>query len=154
MQPDFADWLAICETKARYCRLMDTKDWDGWADCFTEDLVLDTSPAGGQRIEGRDQAIRYVRGSIDQAKTAHQVHNPEVMFDSDGQGASVTWAMNDRVEMAEDRRAAVGELGHTGYGHYRERYVKCADGKWRIKSSQLSYLHFDSRPLPPNLNLP
>ena len=56
----------------------------GWADCFTEDLVLDTTPAGGYRIEGRDEAIRTVRGSIDQAKTAHQVHNPEIAFDDDG----------------------------------------------------------------------
>lgn len=148
MTANFTDWVAICETKARYCRCMDTKDWAGWADCFTEDLVLDTSPAGGYRIEGRDAAIKAVLGSIEHAKTAHQVHNPEMVFDEDGQGANVIWAMNDRVEMAEDRREAIGEYGHTGYGHYRERYVKCPDGKWRIKETQLSYLHFDSRPLP------
>jgi SnoaL-like domain len=147
MEANFADWLAICETKARYCRLMDTKDWAGWADVFTEDLVLDTSPAGGKRYEGRDAAIGYVRSSIENARTAHQVHNPEVSFSDDGQAADVIWAMNDRVEMAEDRQATVGEKGHTGYGHYRERYVKCPDGKWRIKQTALSYLHFDSRPV-------
>ncbi|EJL28529.1 nuclear transport factor 2 family protein [Novosphingobium sp. AP12] len=144
----FSDWLAICETKARYCRLMDTKDWDGWADCFVDDLVLDTSPAGGKRVEGRDEAIRYVRGSIEHARTAHHVHNPEIAIDADGNGASVVWAMNDRVEMADNRRAAVGETGHTGYGHYRERYRRCADGRWRIAETQLSYLIYDSRPLP------
>jgi ketosteroid isomerase-like protein len=148
MTANFTDWLAICETKARYCRCMDTKDWAGWADCFTEDLVLDTSPAGGYRIEGRDAAIKAVLGSIEHAKTAHQVHNPEVVFAEDGQSARVIWAMNDRVEMAEDRQEAIGEYGHTGYGHYREQYLKCADGKWRIKESQLSYLQFDSRRYP------
>lgn len=148
MTATFADWVAICETKARYCRLMDTKDWQGWADCFTEDLVLDTQPAGGYRIEGREAAIKAVLGSIEHARTAHQVHNPEVTFADDGQSARVIWAMNDRVEMAEDRREAIGEYGHTGYGHYREHYVKCPDGKWRIKETQLSYLQFDSRPCP------
>jgi hypothetical protein len=148
MSADFTDWAAICETKARYCRMMDTKDWAGWADCFTEDLVLDTTPAGGYRIEGRDAAIAAVLGSIGNASTAHHVHNPEIVFDTDGQGASAIWAMNDRVEMAEDRREAIGEYGHTGYGHYRERYVKCADGKWRIKETQLSYLLYDRRPYP------
>jgi hypothetical protein len=148
MTASFADWVAICETKARYCRLMDTKDWAGWADVFTEDLVLDTSPAGGAKVEGRDEAIRYVRSSIDRAKTAHQVHNPEIVFADGGQSADVIWAMNDRVEMAPDRQQAIGELGHTGYGHYREQYVKCPDGKWRIKRTQLSYLQFDSRPVP------
>jgi ketosteroid isomerase-like protein len=148
MTANFTDWVAICETKARYCRCMDTKDWAGWADCFTEDLVLDTSPAGGYRIEGRDAAIKAVLGSIEHAKTAHQVHNPEIAFAEDGQSARVIWAMNDRVEMAEDRQQAIGEYGHTGYGHYRELYVKCPDGKWRIKETQLSYLQFDSRRYP------
>ena len=62
MAGNFEDWVAIGETKARYCRCMDTKDWDGWADVFTEDLVLDTTPAGGYRIEGRDKVIAMVRG--------------------------------------------------------------------------------------------
>ena len=72
----------------------------------------------------------------------------EMVFADDGQSAGVIGAMNDRVEMAEDRRSAVGEYGHTGYGHYREHYVKCPDGKWRIKESQLSYLQFDRRAYP------
>ncbi len=142
MSVNFEDWVAICETKARYCRLMDTKDWAGWADCFTEDLVLDSTPAGGYRVDGRDEAISRVRGSIDQAKTAHQVHNPEIVFDADGAAAEVIWAMNDRVQMASDKQNETYG-GHTGYGNYHERYVKCADGKWRIKASRLSYLHFD-----------
>lgn len=145
MTADFADWLAICETKARYCRLMDTKDWDGWADCFTEDLVLDLTTVGGSRIEGRDAVLTFVRASIGDAKTAHQVHNPEIAFDGDGDAADVIWAMNDRVEMAEHRHAEIGMTGHTGYGHYRERYVRCPDGKWRIQTTQLSYLHMDIR---------
>ena len=141
MTANFADWLAICETKARYCRCMDSKDWAGWADVFTEDMVLDTMPAGGYRIEGRDAAIAAVRGSIDQAKTAHQVHNPEISFVGADE-ADVIWAMNDRVQMAPDKQSAQYG-GHTGYGHYREKYVRCPDGKWRIKATQLSYLHFD-----------
>lgn len=147
MTATFEDWVAICETKARYCRCLDTKDWAGYADCFTEDMVLDTTPAGGYRIEGRDNAVMAVRGSVETAKTAHQVHNPEIAFDADGQGANAIWAMQDRVEMGAERQGAVGEMGHTGYGHYRERYVKCPDGKWRIKETQLSYIHFDRRPL-------
>lgn len=142
--PGFEDWQAICETKARYCRCMDTKDWAGWADVFTEDLVLDSTPAGGYRIEGRDKAVATVRGSIEDAKTSHQVHNPEVAFDGND-AADVIWAMQDRVEMSAERSAASGHLGHTGYGHYHERYVRCPDGKLRISESRLSYLHFDAR---------
>lgn len=148
MTANFTDWLAICETKARYCRCMDTKDWAGYTDCFTEDYVLDTSSIGGYLIEGRDAVVKAVRGSIEHARTAHQVHNPEIAFDPDGQGADAIFAMNDRVEMAEDMRERSGEYGHTGYGHYHERFRKCADGKWRISRNELIYLHFDRRPYP------
>lgn len=148
MTANFNDWVAICETKARYCRCLDTKDWAGYADVFTEDFVLDTTPAGGYRVEGRDAAIRTIRSSVETATTAHQVHNPEMTFAADGASADVIWAMNDRVAWGEDRIAAMGDLGHTGYGHYREHYVKCPDGKWRIKRQALSYLAFDTIPLP------
>lgn len=148
MAASFADWVAICETKARYCRCLDTKDWQGYADVFTEDLVLDTGPAGGYKIEGRDEAIRRIRASVESAKTAHQVHNPEMTFAEDGKSADVIWAMNDRVIWGADRVASMGNLGHTGYGHYREHYIKCADGKWRIGHQTLSYLTFDKVPLP------
>ena len=39
--PSFKDWLAITEPKARYCRCLDTKDWESYAVVFCEDLVLD-----------------------------------------------------------------------------------------------------------------
>lgn len=146
MANGFDDWNAICQTKARYCRCLDTKDWAGYADCFTEDYVLDTTPAGGYRVEGRDEAIRQVRASVEKARTAHHVHNPEITFDDDG--ADVIWAMQDRVDWDEQRVPIMGDLGHTGYGHYHERWVKCPDGKWRIRKLTLSYLHFDVRPLP------
>jgi len=38
------EWLeleAIKRLKARYFRCMDTKDWEGWADVFTEDASLE-----------------------------------------------------------------------------------------------------------------
>jgi uncharacterized protein (TIGR02246 family) len=139
-----ADYLAICETKARYCRALDTQDWHGYADVFTEDLVLDTTPAGGYMTQGRDEALRMIRGSLEGARTAHQVHSPEMRFEGDS--AEVTWAMQDRVVWGPERVARMGNLGHTGYGHYHERYIKCADGRWRIASQRLTRLHVDVHP--------
>lgn len=137
------DFLDICQVKARYCRFLDTKDWAGYAGVFTEDFELDTSPAGGAPpIQGREAAIKYIRGSVETAKTAHHVHNPEIEIDGDV--ARVIWAMQDRVIWGPDR-TDIGEVGHTGYGHYRETYVRQADG-WRIARSQLSYLIYESIP--------
>lgn len=128
---NFEDWLAICNVKADYCRLLDTKDWDGWKQLFTEDLVLDTTGSGGTIEHGRDRAVEVVRSSIETAKTAHQVHFPKLTIAGDR--AEAIWPMEDRVVWEEAGRAL------TGYGHYHEVYVR-QDGRWRIASSRLTRL--------------
>lgn len=126
---NFGDWLEICNLKARYCRLLDTKDWDGWAALFTEDCEIDTRASGGTLERGRDQFVAMVRSSLADAKTAHQVHSPEITFHGDS--AEVIWGMQDRV--------VKGEFALTGYGHYHETCVRSADG-WRIARQTLSRL--------------
>ncbi|MEZ5737227.1 MAG: nuclear transport factor 2 family protein [Novosphingobium sp.] len=131
--PDFADWLAIANLKAAYCRLLDTKDWEGWGQLFTEDFELDVTGSGGDVTVGRDAVVASVRGSIETAKTAHQVHFPEIAIDGDE--ASAVWPMQDRVVWE-------GERALTGYGHYHERYVRTKDG-WRIAQQKLTRLQMD-----------
>ena len=55
------DYLAICHTKARYCRCLDEKDWNGYGDTFTLDVVLDTRGSGGEETQGRDKLLQVVR---------------------------------------------------------------------------------------------
>lgn len=131
-------FIAIGQVKARYCRCLDTKDWAGFADVFTEDLVLDVSDGTGVApIHGREAALAMVKASLDGARTAHQVHNPEI--DLHGDEAHVIWAMQDRVVWDPPKR---GMAGLTGYGHYRERYVR-RDGSWKIAATKLTRLHID-----------
>jgi SnoaL-like domain len=132
--------IAIAAVKARYCRCLDTKDWAGYTDVFTEDLELDTTDAGGPLVRGRAAAIAMIRASVETARTAHQVHSPEIKLDGDV--ADVIWAMQDRVVWGE-RRPAPNLLGHTGFGHYHERYVR-QDGQWRIAKQRLTRLHVDN----------
>ena len=141
MTDTFADWRAICETKYRYCRCLDTKDWAGYTDCFTEDFVLEVPPEGNVH-RGREAAVLYVRSCVEPSVTNHHVHNPEVTFDGHD-AADVIWAMQDRNIWSADRAAQMGSAGHTGFGHYRERYVRCTDGAWRISHQRLSYVHMD-----------
>ncbi|MET0251769.1 MAG: nuclear transport factor 2 family protein [Novosphingobium sp.] len=136
--PCFADWLAICELKARYCRFLDTKDWGAYAELFTEDLVLDTTGSGGTRTEGRDVAMALVRGSIEQTITTHHVHSPEIAVDGDE--ATAVWAMQDRNIWANGRSLL-------GFGHYHERYRRI-DGAWRIAESRLTRLNMELSPVP------
>ncbi|AOR76169.1 nuclear transport factor 2 family protein [Novosphingobium resinovorum] len=127
--PDFADWLAICNLKAAYCRMLDTKDWEGWKQLFTEDCVLDTRPSGGSREEGRERICTIVSTALANAKTAHHVHSPQI--DIDGDRAQVVWAMQDRV--------VKDDFALTGYGHYHETCVRTVEG-WKIAGQVLTRL--------------
>ena len=127
---NFADWLAIANVKAAYCRLLDTKDWQGWGDLFTDDFHLDVTGSGGEVVVGRDAVVASVRGAIETTKTAHQVHFPEIVIQGDT--ATAIWPMQDRL-LWDDGRTM------TGYGHYHERYVK-QDGRWRIAEQKLTRL--------------
>ena len=145
---DIQAYVAISEVKARYCRLMDTKDWAGYAELFTDDYELDTSYAGGPPpIRGREAAIAAVRSWIETAKTAHQVHSPEMKIE--GNVAHVIWAMQDRVIWGADRRPGPDMGGHVGYGHYHERYER-KNGQWRIAALRLTRLIEDFYPPAPN----
>lgn len=130
----FADWIEIANLKAAYCRLLDTKDWDGWGALFTDDIHLDVTGSGGGTMDGRVTMVASVRGSIGQAKTAHQVHSPEIIIDGDR--ASAVWAMQDRL-IWEDGRTM------TGWGHYHEEYCRTAEG-WRICRQRLTRLFMEA----------
>lgn len=137
--------LAISQVKARYCRFLDTKDWDGYAGLFTEDFELDVSAGTSLPvIRGRQAALAQIRSSIGTARTAHQVHSPEIEF-KNGDEAAVIWAMQDRVLWDAERAARLGVAGLTGYGHYHERYVR-QNGEWKIAASRLTRLHLDLHP--------
>jgi len=128
---NFADWLAVAAVKAAYCRLLDTKDWDGWKALFTEDVVVDVTDSGGTVMSGRDAMVASVRGSIESAKTAHQVHFPEITLDGDT--AHAIWPMQDRLHWPDTG------VTMTGYGHYHDDYIR-QDGQWRIARQQLTRL--------------
>lgn len=130
------DWIAICEVKARYCRFMDTKQWDAWRDLFTEDYELDVSEAGGPPpIKGRSEALEMAMSFVLSAVTVHQVHVPEIRIEGDT--AEGIWAMQDRVIFGPDGPSIAG------FGHYCDRFRK-EGGVWRISASKLSRLHVDT----------
>lgn len=134
------DWIAICEAKSRYCRTMDTKDWDAYRELFTEDYELDVSEGTGvPPIKGRDAAIAFVRKSVERATTVHQVHFPEIKLNGDE--AHAVWAMQDRVIYGSNGPSI------TGYGHYHERWVRWS-GQWKIAALKLTRLHIDAQSQP------
>src|SRR6201996_5323417 len=138
-ESDVAALLAIesiKQLKARYCRCLDTKDWDAWRTVFADDFVSDTSEAGGKLIAGADEFVAFTRRCIGRPTqaTAHQVHAPEIELTSATTARGV-WALQDVVRFGPGRTLM-------GYGHYHETYEKL-EGQWLIKSSKLTRLRED-----------
>ncbi len=131
---DVDDVEAIRRLKARYFRTMDSKDWDGMRQVFTDDVVIDTSEAGGRVLRGADEFMAFLRETLAGAVTVHQGHMPEIDLTTETTATGI-WALNDIVIWPNGVRL-------DGYGHYYETYEKGASG-WRIKSSRLTRLHTD-----------
>ncbi|MDY6999369.1 MAG: nuclear transport factor 2 family protein [Actinomycetota bacterium] len=125
---------AIKQLKARYCRLLDTKQWDAWRELFADDFVSDTAQSGGTVIAGADAFVAFVRKNLGTQPTVHQVHAPEIEITAPDAATGV-WALNDVVRLAPG-------VNLNGFGHYHETYTK-VDGQWRIETSTLTRLRED-----------
>lgn len=132
------DYEAIRRLKARYCRFLDTKDYEAWKALFAPDVVvkldmaISTGGADGQTapdLNGLDEFVPVVLGGVEHAQTKHHVHTPEIDLTSNTT-ASAIWAMEDLLLFADG-----GEL--FGAGHYHETYEK-RDGGWVITSLHLT----------------
>jgi ketosteroid isomerase-like protein len=131
-----ADIEAIKQLKARYFRLLDTKDWAGFPGLFTIDAEVDVSEDAGDagRVSGRDRIAAFVERAVEGTRTVHHGHMPEIEL-TGVETARGVWAMFDCVEFANGS-------GQRGYGHYFERYVK-EDGVWRIAALRLTRLRVE-----------
>jgi hypothetical protein len=136
------DQLAIATLKARYFRLLDTKDWAGWRELFTDDLefymdVDSLLPTDAAPITvGGDDFVEYVSKLLTTAVTVHQGHMPEITF-TDERTASGVWAMFDWVDNLAENDSI------QGFGHYHENYLKGPDNRWRIQRLHLTRIRID-----------
>ena len=114
---------AIEQLKYRYLRTLDLKQWDEFADTLTGDV---TAEYGSHlTCSGRDQVVEFMRNSLGPAIiTVHQCHHPEILVDGDM--ATGTWYLEDKVIVTEQR------LLLTGAAFYTDTYRRGTDGAWRI----------------------
>lgn len=140
-----ADIEAIKQLKARYFRLIDTKEFDGLADVFAPDALFDSTEATYDPVKGqypgfekgatwnsREEILEGVKAAMPPAlQSVHMGHTPEVEI------LSATTAKG--VQPFNDRLLIPGVLAANGYGYYYETYEKI-DGTWMIKSSVIKRL--------------
>lgn len=125
----------LYQAKAKYCRTLDTKDWEAFATVLASDISLDLSDGNPdiEPIAGRDNVIAAIRESVASAQTVHQVHAPEVEIAGDE--AHAIWPVQERVLW--DNGTSL-----TAFGHYHDRWVR-TDGQWALAESRLTHLIMD-----------
>jgi len=116
--------------KAKYFRTLDMKDWNGFLECFTEDLETDLSQTGGKLETGRDKFVNNMREILRDAVTIHHGNMPEIQV-LDAENANGIWAMQEIVMLPE--------LSVESWGHCHEVYRKL-EGVWKIASIRITRL--------------
>ena len=128
-----ADALAAIEQiqqlKARYFRLMDTREFAAMRALFTKAARLHDEESN-TGWTGRDAIASGLAQVLAHARTVHHGHMPEIELTS-ATSARGIWAMNDWVDTPE--------FTLEGWGHYHERYA-LEDGAWRIAETRISRL--------------
>jgi SnoaL-like domain len=136
----------IKQLKARYFRLMDTRDFAGMAYVFCADAVFDCSegsrflPVGGAWkgnvgpiVRGREPIMAWIRASFLNRTSVHHGHCHEVTIDSESEAHGVI-AMEDYIR-GLDRETKILHAA----GHYHERY-RFEEDAWRIAETKLTRL--------------
>jgi len=118
----------IRRLKYRYLRCVDEKRWDEFADTLTQDATADYgTPTYGRPLSlaGRDEIVGFMRKNLGpELITVHLAGQPEIEID--GETATGTWAFQDTII------ATKYQMVIQGAAFYRDRYLRCPDGAWRI----------------------
>jgi hypothetical protein len=127
-----AEIEAIKQLKARYFRLLDTKQWDAWREVFSDDFSADVD--GGNvhptiHFASPEEMVARNRELLASAVTVHHGHMPEIKLTGPDSATGI-WAMEDIVKLG---------AGFRGHGHYHEEYVK-RSGRWQIRRLKITRL--------------
>ena len=140
----FFDYKEIIELKARFGRLADVKDWEGFKDVFSTDATFDLG--GGQIMHGGATYAYAVRDMLEGAVSLHRFSMPEITFESPTEATGI-WVLHDYNVWPPDPQT--GErCGYNGHGREYETYRKI-DGAWKITSWRLRYDRLDPLPREP-----
>ena len=130
------DVEAIKQLKSRYCRFIDTKQWDALRTLFTDDVRFDGFASAPTGSDGA-AFVKGVSARLNDAFTMHHCHTPDIAF-LDDSTARCIWAMADYMEWPQPINLpdAPNARGMYGFGHYEEEYRK-ANGLWKMAHLRL-----------------
>ncbi len=132
------EYLAICEVMARYSSSIDTKDWELFATCWTDDCVATFS---GLRYEGLavlTEALRVMHAPLD--GSLHRCGNIVVTSYDKSTAKATSYVHAVMVQAAHP----AGADFHM-YGYYEDDWVR-REGAWRMARRDFSTVWSSGNP--------
>ena len=128
------DERAISAVMNAYCHAMDTGQHESWMDCFTADAIYDVALPDGRiyaRLEGEAELRNFIANYRVLPGHKHVYVTPLFDIDPDaGEGTvEAYWFMLSGGE----NKAGISSLGRS-----RDRFVRGADGRWRMKERRVA----------------
>lgn len=129
----------IKQLKARYCRLIDQKNWNELEAELVPDATIEIAGAPGgaddtQKFSSAHGFIEGLQQLMGPLVSVHQVHAPEIEI-LDRETARGTWTISDRLVCPDGSPLKILQ----GWGIYHETYKKVS-GSWRFASVRLERL--------------
>lgn len=129
------DREAIRALVGRYGLVIDDRDIEGIADCFTEDGRF-RSRDGVLDAQGREAVVAQFHGRFSVlGPSNHFTHDHLVWFDDDSPDLA-RGLVTSHAEVVRNGTAMLAAL------RYADAYRRCADGRWRFADRELSFFYY------------
>jgi ketosteroid isomerase-like protein len=136
---------AVLKTLHRYGHAIDYGDEEAWVDCFTEDGVFDIrarlSHQPNRIVSGRDELRAFIARHTRAPELWHKHLLVEPVIEVDGDTATCSSYLAVVMEHDDEPLLRV-------FGRYRDRLVRCPDGRWRFLE-RIAEVESMRRGLPP-----
>ncbi|MEV6335332.1 nuclear transport factor 2 family protein [Nocardia vinacea] len=121
--------------KARYFRTLDTKDWSAFGTVLADDIDVDTTAVGGDRVRGASNHAAALQTDYGDAVTVHHGHMPEIAITAAG-AATGTWAVQVLLVKPDGKRLLSFGHDHDTYGIRNGRWVITGIKSTRLQADQ------------------
>lgn len=131
---ELRDIEALKTLKARYCHLVDARQWEELAQLFVEDAVCDYGFFG--TFTGRKNIIEgFFKGAVSAASSfmVHMVHNP--VIEVNGDRATAKWYLTAQTTHKPSGQAV------WAMGIYDDCFLR-GDVGWQISSLTFEFKYF------------
>ncbi|MBW0101751.1 nuclear transport factor 2 family protein [Pseudonocardia sp. KRD291] len=131
------DRAEISDVQLRYATGTDSRDWELFGSCFTDEIEVDFSDGFGIPVS-RMSVDEWVRATAPRMEsftaTQHMITNQVITFDDDDHATGVAY-----VRARHHKPNSTGGSDQTVYGYYTNRFERTPVG-WRIAGLKLTAL--------------